>query len=206
MLNNPLRNVDPSGHCSGEQTVYKPECTGQTYVRVYEPLDPPEESPIGGTAGGKGIGGSAGGTSGGHNWVGENPGGNGNNIVPRDVHAFGGNDQIGRPRPPRSGYDIPVDETGMVPAQQPPNANGASTYGDPIAGGLTGSYHRLRAGTKLPPGLGIVADGQDVNPQSPHAPTHHTIYPTEGMTYDRFTGLYQGLGWEYNAGKIGKPK
>jgi len=42
VLNNPITGTDPSGHCSGEQTVYKPECTGQTYIRVYEPIDPPD--------------------------------------------------------------------------------------------------------------------------------------------------------------------
>ncbi len=30
-LNNPIRNTDPTGHCSGESTGYKPSCTGQTY-------------------------------------------------------------------------------------------------------------------------------------------------------------------------------
>jgi hypothetical protein len=45
-LNNPIRYTDPSGHCSGESTVYKPSCTGQTYFRVYEPPDPPDPPPL----------------------------------------------------------------------------------------------------------------------------------------------------------------
>jgi hypothetical protein len=44
-LNNPIKNTDPTGHCSGEATVYKPSCTGQTYFRVFKELDPPEPSP-----------------------------------------------------------------------------------------------------------------------------------------------------------------
>jgi hypothetical protein len=41
-LNNPVRNTDPSGHCSAERTVYNPKCTGQTYFRTYEPIEPPD--------------------------------------------------------------------------------------------------------------------------------------------------------------------
>jgi hypothetical protein len=33
VLNNPVRNTDPSGHCSAERTMYNPKCSGQTYFR-----------------------------------------------------------------------------------------------------------------------------------------------------------------------------
>ena len=49
-LNNPLRYTDPTGHCSGEQTVYNPKCTGQTYFRTYAPLDEGTPSPAAGGA------------------------------------------------------------------------------------------------------------------------------------------------------------
>jgi RHS repeat-associated protein len=37
-LNNPVKNTDPTGHCSSEKTVYNPRCTGQTYFRTYAPI------------------------------------------------------------------------------------------------------------------------------------------------------------------------
>ena len=50
-----------------------------------------------------------------------------------------------------------------------PLPTGASTVKDVNKAPLTGDYHLLPGGTKLPNGLGVVADGKDVIPSSPHA-------------------------------------
>jgi hypothetical protein len=49
----------------------------------------------------------------------------------------------------------------------------------------------------LPAGLGVVADGVDVNPASPLLATHHTIYPTVRMPVDQFVELFLKLPWQY---------
>ena len=110
--------------------------------------------------------------------------------APCDLHCFGNKTQ---PRPPRPGKDIDVDDAGMVGPTRPPT--GASAYGDPGYADLTGHYHRIPAGTELPAGLRVVADGADVG--GPHPPTHHTIYPTGRMSYDDFAQQFLDLPWEY---------
>jgi RHS repeat-associated protein len=118
--------------------------------------------------------------------------------TPADLHAFGNREM---PRPPRPGQDFGVDDAGQVIPESPPLPRGASTFGDPHQSGLTGQYHRLPEGTELPPGLNVVADGSDVIPNSPHPPTHHTIYPTESMSPEAFSQAFSDLPWEH-AGKI----
>jgi YD repeat-containing protein len=76
--------------------------------------------------------------------------------------------------------------------------NGDSLYSNPDTAPLTGPYHRLAAGTVLPEGLAVIADGADVGGTEPVG--HHTIYPTRGMPFGEFVDLYLGLQWEY-AGK-----
>lgn len=114
-----------------------------------------------------------------------------------DLFAFGNRDG---PRPPRDGIDIFPDASGMISSQSPPLPHGASTFADVSQAPLTGQYHRLPAGTQLPEGLNVVADGVDVIPNSPHPSTHHTIYPSRTMLSDEFVQLYNDLPWEY-AGK-----
>lgn len=82
----------------------------------------------------------------------------------------------------------PTDEVGA-----------ASTYIDAERSGLSGHYYRLPAGTELPDGLGVHADGEDVGGLQPWG--HRSVYPTTQMTYEQFQELFQGLGWEY-AGRI----
>ena len=91
----------------------------------------------------------------------------------------------------------------MVVPQVAYAPRGASTFGDPIDPDRTeptGHFHRLAAGTVLPEGLEVIADGRDVLPGSLHPRTHHTIYPTVPMTFDRFVELYLDLPWQH-AGK-----
>ncbi len=69
-----------------------------------------------------------------------------------------------------------LERNGLLVPQGPEDPHGASAKGDPMSSPLSGHYHTLPAGTQLPPGLGIVGDGQDVG--GSRAPTHHTIYPS----------------------------
>jgi hypothetical protein len=89
----------------------------------------------------------------------------------------------------------------MVGPETGPTPAGASAYADPFLAPLSGHYHRLPAGTELPEGFEVIADGREVIPDSPHEPTHHTIYPAAPMTYDRFVELYSGLPWKYGGKK-----
>jgi RHS repeat-associated protein len=115
---------------------------------------------------------------------------------PVDLHAFGNRTA---PRDPRPDPDMEIVD-GQFVAQAPPLPRGASTFGDPQQAPLSGQYHRLPAGTELPDGFAVVADGSDVVPNSPHPPTHHTIYPTRDMPPDEFQQGFRDLPWEH-AGK-----
>jgi hypothetical protein len=57
-----------------------------------------------------------------------------------------------------------------------------------------GQSHTLPAGTQLPPGLGVIADGKDVG--GTHAPGHHSIVPTQPMTPQEFEDKYTSLPWK----------
>jgi len=118
--------------------------------------------------------------------------------VPEDLSAFGNKSA---PRAPRGGKDIFPDSVGDVGPELPPLPNGASTFGDPNLAPLSGHYHTVPKGTILPEGLGVLPDGKDVIPNSPHGPTHHTIFPTEKMHVDRFIELFMNLPWRYGGKK-----
>jgi hypothetical protein len=115
-------------------------------------------------------------------------------VVPVDLFVF---ENRAGPRRPHPGQDLFPDAAGLVGPETPPRVNGSSSFADPTRAPLTGHYHRLPAGTVLPEGLAVVADGSDVDPGSPHAATHHTIYPATGLTADRFIELFLGLPWQY---------
>ena len=119
-------------------------------------------------------------------------------ITPTDLYAFGPRDQ--GPRAPRRGIDLFPDAAGEIGPEQPPDVQGASTFGDPARCPLHGHYFVLPEGTDLPEDLAVIADGSDVDPNSPHGPTHHTIYPAAKMPYERFVERFRGLPWRY-AGK-----
>ncbi|KYF62143.1 hypothetical protein BE04_31830 [Sorangium cellulosum] len=122
--------------------------------------------------------------------------------VPTDLHAFGNK---ATPRPPRiEGHNTkPGQKADMVPDAnkmlQPNVTQGASTFADPSQAPITGHYHTLPAGTKLPQGLGVVADGKDVG--GTHARTHHTIVATEPMTPAEFESKYNSLPWSHGGKK-----
>lgn len=116
------------------------------------------------------------------------------NIVPGDLHAFG--NRTG-PRLPRLGINLIPDERGMLAPETPPYVRGASTFADPSQSGFSGHYHRLPAGTILPDGLAIIADGADVDSDSCYPQSHHMIYPTRSMSVQEFVALFQALPWEY---------
>jgi hypothetical protein len=122
--------------------------------------------------------------------------------VPTDLHAFGNSH---KPRPPRiAGHnlkpgqkpDIVPNDTGLV---GPGTPGGASTFGDLAQSAAAGHYHVLPAGTELPEGLQVTADGADVGGE--RAPTHHTLSPTRDMTPQEFEDLYNGLPWRYGGKK-----
>jgi hypothetical protein len=116
----------------------------------------------------------------------------------KDLYAFG--NRTG-PRPPRVGVDVVPDANGMLAPQTLSDKMGASTFADPSQAPLNGHYHRLPAGTELPSGLDVLADGLDVTPRSRHPASHHTIFNTVEMTVDRYIDLFRNLPWEYGGKK-----
>ncbi len=118
--------------------------------------------------------------------------------VPRNLYAFG---NAGGPRSARcSDFGIKSDEEEVGP-EGPPLPQGASTFADAESTSLSGHYHRLNAGVRLPAGLGVVADGRDVNSDSSHGPGHHTIFPVIKMLFNEFNRLFLGLGWTHAGNK-----
>src|SRR6266571_160601 len=114
-----------------------------------------------------------------------------------DLYAFGSKAKV---RAPRVNDDIYPDGSGMVGPESPDSAYGASTFADVNSCPLQGHYFCLPAGTELPAGLDVVADGVDAQADSEQPPTHHTIFPSERMSWQRFVALIEKLPWQY-AGK-----
>jgi hypothetical protein len=137
--------------------------------------------------------------------VGEGDGGDeipSERVTPVVLYAFGGSpEHNSAPRPPRplieARGDMAVEGDATVLRQSPPLPQGASLFADPGRAPLNGHCYRIDAGTLLPEGLGVVADGRDVVALSPHDPTHHTLYPTRRMPFEEFVRLYLELPWEY---------
>jgi hypothetical protein len=103
------------------------------------------------------------------------------------------------PRPPRLGIDFVSDAAGTIGPEQPPFPAGASLFADPQQAPLRGHYHRLTAGTMIPPGLNIIADGIDSH--SIHPATHHTLYPITKMSPQQFESAFLALPWQYSGRK-----
>jgi len=114
-----------------------------------------------------------------------------------DLYAFG---PKSAPSPPKVGKDAFPDPEGIVGPERAPFPREKSTFGDPVQAPLSGHYHKLPKGTKLPNGIDVVADGLDVDKASPHPPTHHTLFPAEAMPLDEYTEKINTLPWSY-AGK-----
>jgi hypothetical protein len=115
-------------------------------------------------------------------------------VTPIDLYAFG--NRRG-PRPPRLNVDLFPDSAGMVGPESPPFPSGASTFADIRQAPVGGHYFKLPRGTVIPAEIDIVADGVDVDLNSRHPPTHHTIYPFVRMHIDRFLELFLNLPWQY---------
>ena len=121
------------------------------------------------------------------------------NKTPEDIYSFGSKSG---PRGARPQQDFGVnDGNSTVGPEKSSLPKGASNVNNPDNAPLSGPYHKLPKGTVLPKGLGIKADGSDVNPNSPHVPGHYTIYPSQEMTVDQFNRLYKGLPWQYGGKK-----
>lgn len=116
----------------------------------------------------------------------------------KDLFAFGSR---AGPRPPRQGIDYVLDGSGMMGPEHPPFPAGASLFGDPQQAPLRGHFHRLAAGTTIPPDLEIVADGIDINSNSIHPATHHTLFPIRKMAPQQFVSAFQALPWQYSGRK-----
>ena len=108
----------------------------------------------------------------------------GNSTAPRPPRIDGHNTKPGQ-KP-----DIKPDANGII---QPTTTHGASTFDDPKKAPFPGQTYTLPAGTVLPPGLGVIADGKDVG--GTHAEGHHSIVPTEQMTPQEFEDKYNSLPW-----------
>jgi RHS repeat-associated protein len=109
---------------------------------------------------------------------------------------------------PGKDKDIAVDDDGFV---NPPTAEelkaldvqGLSTFDTEQNIRRIGLRGKIRAPKEpLPDGLGIISDGRQVG--GPRAVGHHTIYPTERMTFDHYQDLIKGMNWENVGGTVGK--
>lgn len=114
----------------------------------------------------------------------------GNRIVPVDLVAFGSSTG---PRPPRASIDLKLDSEGMFGPETGPLPRGASAFDSVDAAPLRGRYHHLSAGTLLPDGLAVIADGSNEIGENRHPAGHYTIYPTRRMGYDEFARLFASL-------------
>ena len=77
-------------------------------------------------------------------------------ILPKTLYAFGNRQS---PRLPRPDIDIVVVDELVYPTEP---ITGASSFGDVQFAPLSGHYHKIEAGTRLPSGIAIIADGRDV--------------------------------------------
>lgn len=117
-----------------------------------------------------------------------------------DIYSFGNKSA---PRGARPQQDFNVENfDSIVGPETGPLPKGASNVLDVNSAPLSGHYHMLPAGTQMPDGLDIIADGIDVIPNSPHGVGHHTIFPTRAMTVNEFNELYKSLPWQYGGKKM----
>ena len=112
-------------------------------------------------------------------------------VTTEDIYAFGNSTGPREARP----IDLGADPVGPFSPETPLDmVLGASAFRWPEDSGLTGKVWLLRAGTVLPPGLAIHADGSDVGGTNPKG--HRTIYPTARMSHETFRRLIRELDWQ----------
>ncbi len=114
-------------------------------------------------------------------------------ILPKTLYAFGNRQS---PRLPRPDIDIVVVDELVYPTEP---ITGASSFGDVQFAPLSGHYHKIEAGTRLPSGIAVIADGRDVGGN--RAPTHHTICPNRPMPFTEFQAKFLNCGWVYGGKK-----
>ena len=125
--------------------------------------------------------------------------GEGGSGTTSDIYSFGNKSS---PRGARPMQDFGVESfDSIVGPEHGPLPKGASNVLNVNDAPLNGHYHILPAGTQMPDGLDIVADGIDVVPNSPHGVGHHTIFPTREMTVNEFNELFKSLPWQYGGKK-----
>ena len=128
-----------------------------------------------------------------------------------DIFIFGNSSGPANARPRVMGDngrmkgDITVTD-GNVSAQSVDPDSGVWPQGKSattdLDSGLTGQVHKV-GDADLPKGLGMVADGADVG--GPHKAGHHTIFPTEDMSFDEFNNKLQQIETTH-VGKVDKKK
>ena len=96
--------------------------------------------------------------------------GEGLNLVPRDLSAFG---NATRPRPPRP-QDLLVDEDGITIPQSGDLVRGPSTTYEPWLSPLHGHFHTVPEGTPLPHGLPVILDGKETG-RRPCGPSRNDL-------------------------------
>ena len=111
-------------------------------------------------------------------------------IIPVDLNTFSTNPKA-RPKD----FEETSDDFSVKSQSGKKFPLGASCAADVDKTSLNGKYRTLPAGTVLPEGLAVKADGKDVYPASKHYEGHHTIYPTKEMTFQEFNELYKNLPW-----------
>ena len=111
-----------------------------------------------------------------------------------DVFAYGNATEVKGPRLRDFGLAADEDLIGpFTPATPSDEIPGCSTFVDPACAKLTGYYFILSAGTQLPDGLAVHADGEDCGGLAPWG--HRTIYPTLPMSFGEFRALVRELPW-----------
>ena len=116
-----------------------------------------------------------------------------------DLYAAGRADGT---RPVRHDRDFDVDSDTVIvgggPAPTSPNdkIKGVSNFAsnEDVSREVRGWAHRLPAGSELPEGVRVHADGEDVDGYAVRG--HRTIYPTRELTLDEFRRKLESLDWQ----------
>ena len=126
-----------------------------------------------------------------------------NGCTTEDLYAAGNLEGPKGARPRDFGISDLSERVGPQPRPTSPadDIKGASTAISMETLQATGQVHRIPAGTELPEGLAVHADGEDVvvNGVKGTAPEgHRTVYSTDPtITGNEFNRRFRGMGWEH---------